>query len=196
MVLANGRVLLMGGTVVLEKTLEGPLDYKDIQPVNPKGNQSWNSNILATLCKDLIHWKRFWYWERLKVGGKLDDRGWDGWIVSPSWWTWVWVSPGSWLMGREAWRAAVSGVTNSWTQLGNWTELMSAYPFSRVSGRSAEEVIAYPLQYSWALLVAPLVKNLPAMWDTWVPSLSWEDPLEKGTATHSRIMAWRIPWTI
>ena len=46
---------------------------------------------------------------------------------------------------------------------------------------------------SWASLVAQLVKNLPAMWETWVRSLSWEDPLEKGKATHSSILAWRIP---
>ena len=54
----------------------------------------------------------------------------------------------------------------------------------------------YPLQYSWASLVAQLVKNLPAMQETWVQSLGWEDPLEKGKATHSSILAWRIPWTV
>ena len=63
-------------------------------------------------------------------------------------------------------------------------------------GRSPGEGIGYPLQYSWASLVAQLVKNLPAMWETWVQSLGWEDPLEKGKATHSSILAWRIPWTI
>ena len=59
-------------------------------------------------------------------------------------------------------------------------------------GRSAGEGICYPLQYSWASLVAQQVKNLPAMWETWVQSLGWEDPLEKGGATHSSILAWRI----
>ena len=44
--------------------------------------------------------------------------------------------------------------------------------------------------------MAQLVKNLPAMWETWVRSLGWEDPLEKGKVTHSRILAWRIPWTV
>ena len=48
---------------------------------------------------------------------------------------------------------------------------------------------------AWASLVAQLVKNLPAMWETWVRSLGWEDPLEKGKATHSSILTWRIPWT-
>ena len=52
------------------------------------------------------------------------------------------------------------------------------------------------LELSWALLVAQLVKNLPVMWETWVQSLGWEDPLEKGKATHSSILAWRIPWIV
>jgi len=63
-------------------------------------------------------------------------------------------------------------------------------------GRSTEEGKGYPLQYSWASLVAQLVKNLPAMWDTWFQSLGWEDPLENGKATLSSILAWRIPWTL
>ena len=62
--------------------------------------------------------------------------------------------------------------------------------------RSPEEGIGYPLQLSWASLVAQLVKNLPVMWETWVQSLGWEDPLEKVKATHSSILAWRIPWTV
>ena len=64
------------------------------------------------------------------------------------------------------------------------------------SGRSAGEGIGYPLQYSWASLVAQLVKNPPEMWETWVQSLGWEDPLEKGKATHSTILVWGIPRTV
>ena len=60
-------------------------------------------------------------------------------------------------------------------------------------GKSPEEVIGYPLQYSWPSLVAQMVKNLPAMRETWVQSLGWEDPLEEGMATYSNILAWRIP---
>ena len=63
-------------------------------------------------------------------------------------------------------------------------------------GRYPGERIGYPLQYSWASLVAQLVKNQPAMRETWVRSLGWEDPLEKGKATYSSILAWRIPWTV
>ena len=64
------------------------------------------------------------------------------------------------------------------------------------SGRSAGEGIGYPFQYSWASLVAQLVQNPPAMWETWVRSMSWEDPLEKGMATHSSNLAWRILLTV
>ena len=64
------------------------------------------------------------------------------------------------------------------------------------SGRSTGEGTGYPLQCSWASLVAQLVNNPPAMWETWVRSLGWEDPLEKGKATHSSVLAWRIPWTV
>ena len=60
-------------------------------------------------------------------------------------------------------------------------------------GRSLGEGIGYPLQYSWASLVSQMVNNPPAMWETWVRSLGWEDPLEEGMATHSSIPAWRIP---
>ena len=63
-------------------------------------------------------------------------------------------------------------------------------------GRSTGEGIGYPLQYSWTSLVAQLVKNLLTVQETWVRSLGWEDPLEKGKATHSSILAWRIPWTV
>ena len=58
--------------------------------------------------------------------------------------------------------------------------------------RSPGEGIGYPLQYSWASLVAHSVKNLPAMLETWVQSLGWEEPLEEGMATHSSILAWSI----
>ena len=62
-------------------------------------------------------------------------------------------------------------------------------------GRSPGKGIGYTLQYSWASLVAQMVKNPPAMQETWVRSLGWEDPLEKEMATHCSILAWRILWT-
>ena len=63
-------------------------------------------------------------------------------------------------------------------------------------GSSGGEGLGYPLQYFEASLVAQLIKNLPPMWETWIQSLGWEDPLEKGKVTHSSILAWRIPWTV
>ena len=87
-------------TVVLEKTLESPLDCKEMKSVlNIHWKDwcwSWNSNTLATWCKELTLWKKPWCWERLKAGGKGDNRGWDGWVASPTQWTWVWASSGSW----------------------------------------------------------------------------------------------------
>ena len=64
------------------------------------------------------------------------------------------------------------------------------------SGRSVVEGIGHPLLYSWAFLVAQLVKNPPAMWETWVRSLGLEDPLEKGMAIHSSILSWRVLWAV
>ena len=64
------------------------------------------------------------------------------------------------------------------------------------SGRPTGDATGYPLQYFGASLMAQLVKNLPAMRETLVQSLGWEDPLEKGKTTQSSILAWRIPWTI
>ena len=60
-------------------------------------------------------------------------------------------------------------------------------------GRSPRERIGNPPQYSWASLVAQMIKNLPAVWETWIRSLGWEDLLEEGIATRSSIPAWRIP---
>ena len=75
-----------------------------IKQVRPKGNQSWifigrndaDASALATWCEEMTHWKRPWCWERLKAGGEGDDRGWDGWMASATWWTRVWASSRSW----------------------------------------------------------------------------------------------------
>ena len=83
---------------------------------------SWNSNTLATWCEELTRKRPPWCWERLKAGGEGDDRGWDGWMASLTWWTWVWASSRS-LMDREAWSVRVHGVAKGWTWLSNWTEV-------------------------------------------------------------------------
>ena len=90
-------------TVVLEKRLESPLDCKEIKPVNPKENQSWML-IGRTEAEAPVLWPpngktwliiKDWFWEGLKAG-EGDDRGGDGWMSSPTRWTWVWVNSGSW----------------------------------------------------------------------------------------------------
>ena len=82
----------------------------------------WSSNTLATWCEELTHLKSPWCWERLKAGGEKNDRGWDGWMASPTQWTWIWVNSGSW------WWTGRPGVLQSMglqsrTRLSDWTEL-------------------------------------------------------------------------
>ena len=84
---------------------------------------SWNSSTLATSWEELTHWKILWRWEGLGAGGEGDDRGWDGWIASPTQWTWVWVELWELVRDREARRAVIHGVAKSWTRLSDWTEL-------------------------------------------------------------------------
>ena len=119
---------------MLEKTLESPLDCKEIQPVHPKGDQSWvfigrtdaeaeNSNTLATSCEELTHWKRPWCWEGLGAGGEGDNRGWEGWMASPTRWTWVWVNSESWWWtGRPGvlWFTGSQRVGHNWATELNW----------------------------------------------------------------------------
>ena len=121
--------------VVLEKTLENPLECKEIQPVHPKEDQSWmfigrtdveaeTPNTLATWFKELTHWKRLWCWERLRAGGEGDDRGWDGWMASLTQWTWVWVDSGSWWWTGRPGVLQFMGlqwVRHDWATELNWT---------------------------------------------------------------------------
>ena len=102
------RLRLDAFFVVLEKTLESPLDCKEIQPVHSKGDQSWvfigrtdakaeTPVLWPPHAKSwLTDWKRLWCWEGLGAGGEGDNRGCDGWMASPTRWTWVWVNSGSW----------------------------------------------------------------------------------------------------
>ena len=84
---------------------------------------------LATSCEELTHWKRPWCWEGLGTGGEGDDRGWDGWMASPTQWTWIWMNSGSW------WWTGRPGVlrfmlSKSRTRLSNWTELNYLFSFT------------------------------------------------------------------
>ena len=123
-------------TVVLEKTLESPLDCKEIQPVHSEGDQFWDffegnhakaeTPVLWPPHVELTHWKRPWCWEGLGAGGEGDDWGWDGWMASLIWWTWVWVNSGSWWWtGRPGVLRFMGSqrVGHDWATELNWTDL-------------------------------------------------------------------------
>ena len=125
-------------TVVLEKTLESPLDCKEIQPVNSKGDQPWaffgrndaeaETPVLWPPHAKLTHWIRLWCWEGLRAGEEGDGRGWHGWMAWLTRWTWVWVNSrigdeqGS-LDCCDSWDYKESDMT----ELLNWNELNVYY---------------------------------------------------------------------
>ena len=92
-------------TVMLKKTLESPLDCKEIKSVNSKGNQAWSYTERTN--GDSTHWKRPWCLERLRVGGEGGKRAWDGWMASPTQWTGVWTNSG------RSWRTQKRGILQS-----------------------------------------------------------------------------------
>ena len=128
-------------TVVLEKALGNPLDSKEIKRVNPKGNQPWifigtaDAEAPTLWPPDVKGWligKKPGCWERLRAGGEGEDRGWDGWMASPTQWTWIWANSGRW------WRTGKPGVLvhgaaksqiqfNDWTTTGSCLQLPSLW---------------------------------------------------------------------
>ena len=89
---------------------------------------SWNSKTLATWCKELTHLKRPWCWERLKATGEGDDRGGDDWMASPTRWTWVWVSSGSWWWtGKPGMLQSMGCKESDMTEWLNWTDGPESY---------------------------------------------------------------------
>ena len=121
------------------RRLESPLDCKEIQPVQPKGDQSWvfiggtdvdwNSNTLATWCKELTHLKRPWFLERLRAGGEGDDRGWDCWMASPTQWTWAWVNSRSWWWTG---RPGMLWFMGSWRVRHNLATELTDWPLTKI----------------------------------------------------------------
>ena len=84
------------------------------------------NNTLATSCEELTHWRRLWCWEGLGAGGEGDDRGWDGWMASPTWWTWIWVNSRSWWWtGRPGMLQFMGSqrVGHDWVTELNWMRL-------------------------------------------------------------------------
>ena len=119
-------------TMVLEKTLESPLDCKEIQPVHSKGDQSWvffgrtDAEAETPNTLELTHIrKRPWCWERLKAGGEGGDRGWDDWMASLTQWTWVWVDSESWWWTGSPgvlWFLGSKVVRHDWVTQLNWSK--------------------------------------------------------------------------
>ena len=120
-------------TVVLEKTLESPLDFREIQPVHSEGDQPWHffgGNDAETPVLWPPHAKSWLIgkdscWEGLGAGGEGDDRGWDGWMASLTRWTWVWVNSGScWWTGRPGMLRfmRLQRLRHDWATELNWTE--------------------------------------------------------------------------
>ena len=128
---------------------------------------SWNSDTLATWCKELTHLERPWCWKRLKAGGEGDDRGWHGWMASPTQWTWVWINSGS------CWWTERPGVLQS---MGLW----------RVEHDWAAELNWFPKTSFLMFHMQPLVeKNLPA---------NGGDKTDEGWIPESRKFPWRRAW--
>ena len=125
-------------TVLLEKTLESPLDCKEIQQVHPKGNQSWvfigRTDVEAETPilwpHDEKNWQRPWCWARMRAGGERDDRGWDGWMASPTQWTWIWVWSRSWWWTERPgvlWFMGSQRVGHDWGTELNWQHCNFVY---------------------------------------------------------------------
>ena len=152
-------------TLVLEKTLESLLDSKEIQPVHPKRNKSWifigrtdvEAETPILLWPEVKNWligKKPWCWERWKGVGEGDDRGWDGWMASPTQWTWVWVNC------RSRWWTRKPGVLQSmgsqrvrhnWLTKLNCTELVTPWTAEcqAPSSSTISRVCSNSLTLSW-----------------------------------------------
>ena len=116
---------------------------------------SWSSNTLATWYKELTHLKRPWCWERLKMEGEGDDRGWDGWMASPTQWTWVWVNSRSWWWtGRPGMLPSMGsqGVGHNWATELKWTNCFTFHYFltyfTLISFSIVEKPWLSPLNFS------------------------------------------------
>ena len=115
---------------------DSPLDCMEIQPVHLKEISPEYSleGLMLKLklqyfghrCEELTYLKRPWSWKRLKAGGEGDNRGWGGWMASPTQWTWVLSTVWELVMDREAWRTVLHGVPKSRTQLSGWTSISEA----------------------------------------------------------------------
>ena len=154
-------------TVMLEKTLESPLDCKEIKPLNPKGNQSWifvgrmmlklKLQCFGHLMQITESLERPWCWWRLNAGGEGEDWGWAGWMASPTRWTWVWASSGSWWWRRKpgVWQfMGLQRVGHDWMTELNWRRPLNVRP----QGWGAKYMTPYP--YSQGRIFSYVISNL------------------------------------
>ena len=134
-------------------------------PLVPAGKPDWHpcsvifhtarSSTLATSCEELTHWKRLWCWEGLGAGGEGDDRRWDGWMASPTRWTWVWVNSGSWWWTGRPGVLRFMGlqrVRHDWATELNWLK----YSFSSCMTRMSCCVHACTITKSCSTLCDPM----------------------------------------
>ena len=125
---------------------------------------SWNSNTLATWWEELTHLKRPCCWERLKQEGEGDDRGWDGWMASPTQWTWVWVSSMSWYWtGRPGVMQSLrfQRVRYSWVTELNWTNPYSLWTWVVTRSSLRSITLVHPSLPKFAPLKCHLSIRLP-----------------------------------
>ena len=148
------------------------LECKQIQPVHPIGNHSWvfigrtdveaeTPNALVTWCEELTHLKRPWCWERLRAGGEGDDRGWDGWMASPTQWTWIWVNSESWWWtGSLACCSPWSHKESDRTEWLNWLTVYDRKE-SRQIKHSLNKIFLFFLQISYVpvLILSPTYED-------------------------------------
>ena len=141
-----------------------------------------------------VDWlERLWCWGGLGAGGEGDNRGWDGWMASPTWWTWIWVELRELVMDREAWRAAIHGVTKSRTQLSNWTDKSKYLIFKAL------------FSYEYCCNGLPCSSNgkesvYERGFDPWVGKILWRREWQStpvflpGEFHGQRILAGHSPW--
>ena len=134
---------------------------------------SWNSNTLATCCKELTRWKRPWCWERLRAGGERDDRGWNGWMASLTQWTWAWVNSGSWWWTGwpgVLWSTGSGRVRLDWVTELNWTEY-------------------YPVWIYHILLISLCCFWMDRMFQSsWAYGGLWKSGISKGTVSKLSLL--------
>ena len=121
-----------------------------------------NSNILATWCEELTLLKIPWCWERLRAGGEWDDRGWDGWIASPTQWTWVWVNSRSWWWTGKygvLWFMGSQGVGHDWVTELNWTVPQYKIESLKFGGREASIALPWSSFHQFSISLEHATKS-------------------------------------